>query len=192
MSSSEHSEKPCTKCGQTLPLESFCRNRKAPDGRNWWCRDCAKEWRAANRDKMKIYQERYLAKPEAREKLKASRRAYRQRPDIRPKNLESLRRRKRYLRENHPNAQRLIAVKSQPCVDCGNAHPPQIMEMDHVRGERKFSLNLQQVVRPFCTAEVFEAELAKCEVRCPTCHRLRHFHASSMGRPLSESENGAH
>jgi hypothetical protein len=35
--------KRCLRCGQTLPLEQFYRNVRAPDGRTRWCAACCAE-----------------------------------------------------------------------------------------------------------------------------------------------------
>ena len=44
--------KRCTKCGETKPLNEFGRLGRAPDGLDYWCRECQREnsrrWRAAN------------------------------------------------------------------------------------------------------------------------------------------------
>jgi hypothetical protein len=47
-------EKPCSKCGEWLPLEAFPVNRRMHFGRGSRCRECAREatrdWRRRNRD----------------------------------------------------------------------------------------------------------------------------------------------
>lgn len=50
--------KKCTKCGRTLPLESFNRRRDGKDGLNSMCRDCIKERNAANYRLMKAKRHR--------------------------------------------------------------------------------------------------------------------------------------
>lgn len=56
------------------------------------------------------------------------------------------------------------------------------MELDHVRGEKRFH---------FCHAASFKlrdgedrlqavlSEIAKCDLRCPNCHKMRHFTESN-------------
>ena len=183
--------KTCSKCGEWRPLDGFCKNRNNKDGLNTWCRGCAAAWRKANKEKMRGYQAKWLANPENKARAAAKGREWAMRPENRKRRNTGNRRRKRELRETHPNAIRLMEVKSQPCTDCGKTFPPQIMDMDHVRGERGFSLTIAQVVRPHVTTEMFEAELAKCELRCPTCHRLRHFYNRTTGRPLALVEDAA-
>ncbi len=53
------------------------------------------------------------------------------------------------------------------CVDCG-CDDQRILEFDHVRGVK--------VASPFSgTLTRAKIEIEKCEVRCPNCHRLRHW-----------------
>jgi hypothetical protein len=50
------------------------------------------------------------------------------------------------------------------------------MDLDHVRGEKAFGLSKHR--ERYSTFAEMEAEIAKCEVRCPNCHRLRHWRES--------------
>ena len=49
--------KPCTKCGETKPLNSFPKHKRAKDGRDSWCKACAnsaaKAYREANIEKVR-------------------------------------------------------------------------------------------------------------------------------------------
>lgn len=72
-------------------------------------------------------------------------------------------------------------AKDQPCVDCGICLPAPCMDLDHVRGPKLFSPS-QHGKAPKIPGktheEVVREEIAKCEVRCANCHRLRHYYAS--------------
>lgn len=59
-----------------------------------------------------------------------------------------------------------------PCVDCGIQYHPVCMDFDHVRGEKAF--NLGAGMSDGLGIEKLRAEIAKCDVRCANCHRLRH------------------
>lgn len=87
----------------------------------------------------------------------------------------------------HPHVRRVFEAREQPCVDCGIELPPMIMEMDHVRGEKEFSLAQARLTSRDITAERLEAEIAKCDVRCPNCHRMRHY----LERPWNQQEVAA-
>lgn len=71
------------------------------------------------------------------------------------------------------------SLKDQPCVDCGVELPPRIMEFDHVRGSKLFTfgqISKLRIPSPFTSWEdAIAAEAKKCDVRCPNCHRMRHY-----------------
>lgn len=69
----------------------------------------------------------------------------------------------------------LTAAKDRPCVDCGIRLPTQCMDLDHVQGVKEFNLAWSKGGKCYATFEQIAAEIAKCEVRCPNCHRLRHY-----------------
>lgn len=65
----------------------------------------------------------------------------------------------------------LDRAKAQPCVDCGGVFPPECMDFDHRPGEIKlFSIGNRtlDVSRAALTAEI-----AKCDLVCANCHRVR-------------------
>lgn len=74
-------------------------------------------------------------------------------------------------RVRQENRARIWAYLEQhPCVDCGETDPV-VLEFDHVRGVKKFSLanggSGGGAWGPIA------AEIAKCEVRCANCHRRK-------------------
>lgn len=48
------------------------------------------------------------------------------------------------------------------------------MDLDHVRGDKQLSLSQWAIGRISATDDDVTAELAKCDVRCACCHRIRH------------------
>jgi hypothetical protein len=68
------------------------------------------------------------------------------------------------------NREIIIAAKSKPCVDCRRVYHYSQMDFDHLPGfEKKFDLWSFSVRKP----ETIRAEIAKCDVVCSNCHRLR-------------------
>ncbi len=68
----------------------------------------------------------------------------------------------------------ILAAKECPCVDCGRLLPAIVLEFDHRPGTvKRFNLGDQHARKHGLRA--IEAEIAKCDVLCPTCHRLRTF-----------------
>lgn len=63
----------------------------------------------------------------------------------------------------------IAAHKDRPCMDCGGVFPTECMDFDHVRGDKKFTISVQRR-RPW--QEVLD-EIAKCDVVCANCHRIR-------------------
>jgi hypothetical protein len=66
---------------------------------------------------------------------------------------------------------RLSAIKlERGCTDCGyNAHPA-ALDFDHLPGTTKLSTVSRLSTRNW---ERVAAEIAKCEVVCANCHRIR-------------------
>lgn len=72
----------------------------------------------------------------------------------------------------------ILEEKDRPCYDCEESYPKEIMEFDHVRGEKEFTVASWNKHKPrdgMSIEEMIRLEISKCEVRCPTCHRLRHY-----------------
>ncbi len=58
--------------------------------------------------------------------------------------------------------------KKGPCVDCGGRFPPECMEFDHLPGlVKRYNLSEGKGRRDR------EAEIAKCDLVCVNCHRIR-------------------
>jgi len=65
-----------------------------------------------------------------------------------------------------------IEQKNKPCIDCKQKFPPYCMDFDHLPGfEKKFDLCFNHLR----TLEVVKEEIAKCDVVCAICHRIRTF-----------------
>lgn len=61
-------------------------------------------------------------------------------------------------------------LKKAPCSDCGRTFPTVCMDFDHVRGEKKF--NIASAVNWRRLEDILE-EVAKCDLVCSNCHRIR-------------------
>jgi hypothetical protein len=74
-------------------------------------------------------------------------------------------------RRRHASNRAIVAAaKDVPCADCGQRFRTVEMDFDHVRGEK--SANVAHLLWN-ATPERVEAEIAKCDVVCAVCHRLR-------------------
>lgn len=68
--------------------------------------------------------------------------------------------------------------KGKKCVDCGIEYASYVMDFDHVRGKKLFSIGHSAF--HCCSIEKIKKEIKKCEIRCANCHRIRTH--SSIGR----------
>lgn len=60
-------------------------------------------------------------------------------------------------------------LKAQPCEDCKQTFPPVCMDFDHVRGEKTCSVSALRTMK----WERVLNEIAKCDLVCSNCHRIR-------------------
>jgi hypothetical protein len=88
----------------------------------------------------------------------------------------------RNARVNAENKRTLFVYLSEhPCVDCG-CTDIRCLEFDHVRGNK-----LADISRMLGTAvawNTIEVEIAKCEVRCANCHRIKTLERGNWWRYL--------
>lgn len=63
-------------------------------------------------------------------------------------------------------------IKSQPCKDCGGLFHPCAMDFDHRDPSQKVFEIGPALSRNW---EKVQAEIAKCDVVCSNCHRVRTF-----------------
>lgn len=79
-----------------------------------------------------------------------------------------------YLEKNDRNREKIREyinkVKTVPCTDCKNTFPPCVMDFDH-QYDKDF--NISEAANRCMSIEKIAAEIAKCEIVCANCHRLR-------------------
>jgi len=63
-------------------------------------------------------------------------------------------------------------IKDVPCADCGGKFPPCAMDFDH-RDKSTKSFNVAQRIRG--SVDTLMIEVAKCDIVCANCHRIRTF-----------------
>lgn len=72
------------------------------------------------------------------------------------------------------------AAKAKPCTDCGKEFPFYVMDLDHTRGSK-----IMQVSRmKDCTIEKIQEEIAKCDVVCSNCYRIRTYERKQYQRSI--------
>jgi hypothetical protein len=149
-----HVMKTCSKCLGSKVLEEFCLDKRSVDARAAECRVC-------HRERLNAYNPGYYAR-------NVEFFAQRYKNDIvfnRQRNaLMSARRRlKRYAETEQ--------LKKVPCADCGLTFAPCVMDFDHRNRDQKVNnINRLSGMAPWV---VVLEEIAKCEIRCARCHRLK-------------------
>lgn len=63
-------------------------------------------------------------------------------------------------------------AKSKPCMDCGQTFHPVCMDFDHRPGETKIE-PVSHMLSTSGSIPKMLAEIAKCDVVCANCHRMR-------------------
>ena len=61
----------------------------------------------------------------------------------------------------------------QPCLDCGVAYPWYVMDFDHVTDDKLYDVSI--MIGNLNSKKKILQEIAKCELVCANCHRIRTF-----------------
>ncbi len=134
-----------------------------------------RNWQRDNRDKVKGYHAVYASKNADKlkgashkwyiankDKMKASQRAYMKERGGLIVLTDFQLRKKEYV---------IKYLEQHSCVDCGNTDI-RVLEFDHTKGPKYKCVSV--LVWQAYSIEVLDAEIAKCEVRCANCHKIRH------------------
>lgn len=73
-------------------------------------------------------------------------------------------------------------LKSKPCKDCGNCFPPCAMDFDHLEGSVKTNNISTMITNRVVSREKIYEEIAKCELVCANCHRVRTHNRLKNGK----------
>jgi len=68
------------------------------------------------------------------------------------------------------NRKLIQEAKDVPCADCGKRYPPYVMDFDHLR-DKEF--NISRAVHKRVSVKRLLDEIAKCDIVCSNCHRIR-------------------
>lgn len=156
-------EKHCYKCNASKPIAEFNKDRSRPDGLNPLCKPCAKakgaKWNTENPGAAREAYRKWYADPANAKKANQA-----------------------TVARNRERADLLIAqFKTKPCMDCGNTFPTCCMDFDHRLGtEKSFELKYKNFACKPISAIV--DELAKCDLVCANCHRIRTVARNQTGR----------
>ena len=143
------SDKTCTVCGGTNPIDDFTRSIKGKDGRTSQCKSCCATYAKAYREQYK--KRARLSSKKTQAKWKA-------------------------------NGERIVdwitlKYDGTPCLDCNGVFNWCAMDFDHRPGEVK-ELIIGTIGIQKATPErvsLVEKEIAKCDLVCANCHRVRTY-----------------
>lgn len=124
-------------------------------------RNAVRRYRKNNLEKARESSRRSVAK--YRKKYPNKYREWRQKNllKVRAKQLKRVKERREYIKK----------YKNKPCADCKGIFNPIAMDFDHVNGKKIFG-----VARMVSFSKKrLDDEIAKCEVVCANCHRIRTF-----------------
>lgn len=76
----------------------------------------------------------------------------------------------------------LDEIKAKPCLDCGRSFPPECMDFDHRDPATKL-FSVSQAAVGGRSIESVKAEVAKCDLVCACCHRIRTAKQQGFRRP---------
>jgi hypothetical protein len=143
-----NSRQRCSKCRKRTPIIGFAtfRTRSGELRRRGVCAECRSKYAIENFAALQAWRREYNSKNRVtRQRKNAVRRA---------------------------KAKAFVdKFKDKPCVDCGGRFPPVAMDLDHVRGAKV--RGVASLVSGAYRLELIAVELAKCEVVCACCHRVR-------------------
>ena len=115
--------------------------------------------RQQHREAMRRYRAKYPEKQKKWNKESTSRRRAKD-----PAHMKSVKDRSTAKRDAF-----IETLKLKPCMDCNGIFPPCVMEFDHVRGKKHKPVSQLRHNK----METLLLEVAKCDLVCSNCHRMR-------------------
>jgi hypothetical protein len=79
---------------------------------------------------------------------------------------------RRNLRRRNAIRDIIREAKDRPCADCGTLYPRYVMDFDH-RDTATKRYNIGRDALSKLSPEMVLGEIAKCDVVCANCHRIR-------------------
>ena len=138
----------CSKCGKYTETKAFAtfRTRSGEVKRRGICKECRNKRGVDNFERLQEYRKEYNQKNKTQRVKKQSAR--------------------RIAAKEYTDS-----CKNVPCADCGKIWPPVAMDFDHVNGGKVKTIS--SMVSQGYRLELIKEEIAKCEVVCACCHRIR-------------------
>jgi hypothetical protein len=150
----------CTKCGGSEPKVTFAAQRRQ-------CKECRKG-----------YLREYYAKNETYF------------ADYRHENAKKIGQKsvRCQQRSKHERYNSIQILKSAPCQDCSRSFPFYVMDFDHRDPSLKVA-GISTMVKTYVPWPKVLEEIAKCDLLCACCHRLRTYTGDSNYRSAMFKRN---
>ncbi len=84
-------------------------------------------------------------------------------------------------RSRHERYAAIQALKSNPCIACGESFPWHVMDFDHRDPSTKVD-QVSTMVKTYVPWSRVLDEIAKCDLLCACCHRLKTYGGSNVYR----------
>ena len=133
------SMKQCPKCRELLPLRAFGFRDKSHTRIQSYCRTCTN-----------VYWTHWYGLETNRRRL-----------------IDGATKRRRVTVDQ--NRLLVRAAKAEPCSDCGQYFPPEVMDFDHVGGK---TADISRMIYTH-GLDALKRELENCHLVCANCHRVR-------------------
>ncbi len=191
--------KRCSHCHTEKEPSAFCNDARTKDGLSSWCLQCHRQYNKARRVKNSAEIRRVCegqeldptqtkncskcqeTKPHDQFNKKFTINGVRPTSRCRQCNMKTSAEhtKNNYSKKMQDNKDRywrqrawMDSLKDKPCMDCGKSYPPECMDFDHrdptIKVER-----LSELSRKLASPVVILAEVAKCDLICANCHRIR-------------------
>lgn len=147
--------KRCTKCGQLKPKSEFHKDKYTNDGLGYRCKECVRNYRKVNRDKILVVERRYIEAN--RDKI-------------------TLRKHNRQIEHT-----KFVNSLKTPCVKCGETRE-YIIDFHHINPSNKeFTIG---ATKQWGRKRLMN-EVKKCISLCRNCHsEFHHLYGKQPKQPI--------
>ncbi len=103
----------------------------------------------------------------------------------RASSVEHIANKRKWMRKTQAKGRSIILESkgNKPCKDCGLHFPSYCMEYDHVNDDK-----VNNVANMITSPGRLLEEIAKCELVCSNCHRIRTF-SRKQSQPIANKES---
>lgn len=168
--------KKCSRCGKIKELNEFGKRSQSKDGLRYSCKDCQKEYRQKNKDKIRKYKKEYYLKNKDRRKAYLKEYYLKNKEYINDRNNKYYQKNKSKTNLSHrekylENRNKINKFHENGCAICKHKFHYSAMDFHHIDPKtKKFTIG-QKVT---FSKELVD-EIRKTVSLCSCCHRRFHY-----------------